>query len=45
LGARDYESPVDFIKYKGGNYISYEADIPVLQIIGSGTTSNLNNYL
>jgi hypothetical protein len=42
--ARGYESPIDFKKYKGGNYTTYQADVPVLQIIGAGTTNNLNNY-
>lgn len=42
--ARGYESPIDFKKYKDGNYTTYKADVPVLQIIGAGTTNNLHNY-
>ena len=42
--ALSYESPVDFQQFKGGTYTNYVMSVPVVRIIGAGTTNNLNNY-
>jgi len=39
-----YECPVDFEKYNGA-ITSYKMDVPIINIIGAGTTNNLNNYI
>lgn len=40
----EFECPVDFSRYNEGFINRYTADVPILGIIGAGTTNNLDNY-
>ncbi|MCG8313156.1 MAG: hypothetical protein MI976_08065 [Pseudomonadales bacterium] len=40
-----YECPIDITRYRTHTSTTYKMDVPILNIIGAGTTANMHNFI